>query len=224
MSGVRPLTTIDEESVEPCTGLALPRESGRRVKERRKPGRWWPNHETGGGFPQIGDFSPGSTHRWKALWAGKVVSLDGGPMAAVLAPRGGPVRPDPAGRDRERQRSSTSHELGRKRRVMAAQRWHRRARVPRLRSGSTSVVGATEAGRHAVKRGSNRGRIAARWYGVARENPISVGEGSGGHGVASSSPGIERSTGSRVVSRLAEVGSKRLPHVVEASREATETA
>jgi len=74
-----------------------------------------------------------------------------------------------------------------------AESWQRCDGIAALASparvGMTYVGRAAEAERHAVKRGLNRGRIAVRWSGAARKNPISVGEASSGRGVFELWPG-----------------------------------
>lgn len=71
-------------------GLAFPRESAGRAKERRKPDRRWQNREIGGGFPtnrkdRENDL-PGNICRRKALWVGKAVLFDEGAVEAILVP------------------------------------------------------------------------------------------------------------------------------------------
>jgi hypothetical protein len=184
------------------------------AKKRRKPG---PGGKAGGSVagPQPNESparvgAPGARCRWKALWAGKVVALDGAAAEAVLVPRKSLEHASrrSAGRDRERQRRPLP--------TMS------RSKTPR-QSGALPGSGARlcsemrgSCGRAELKLGtrrqahanlgSSRRKVARRRCcesaEVTRRAWIAEARGFGRRMVKTSRPGVERSTGARVVCRL----------------------
>jgi len=128
--------------------------------------------------------------------------FDEGTAEAVLAPRKRPGFRIAAGRDRERQRSDVSLAHGRKRQAEVAPP-EGGARHPPSRKARRSRARIGRSWRRAVKRAPSRGWIAARWSGVARENPtLGSGKNPAVGAAQAARPEVERSTGARVVSRL----------------------
>jgi len=193
-------------------GLALPRESVGRVKERRKPDRRWQNRETGGGFPQTSRVAQasrfGSTCRGKALRIGKVVLLDEGAAEAVLAPRKCPESRAPEGYG-ARQGAS---EVGRQPRAWSktpgrggAAKQAVPGSAPR-RKANRDVYGSAEAG--GAPSSARPAGVGLSQDGPAshgRTRPLRKGE-KGKHPAVSAAqaarPEVERFTGARVDSRL----------------------
>lgn len=210
-------------------GLAFPRESVGEVKERRKPDRRWQSREIGGGLPQTSRVARasrfGSTCRGKALRIVKIVLFDEGAVAAVLVPRKCPglTLRKAAGRDRERQRSDVSLAHGRKSQAEVAPP-EGGARICHSPRGEQRRVRIGQSWRRAVKRAPSRGRIVARWSGVARKNPSPSQEGEGeascGQRSASYAPGSRAVHGCSCRESVAEVGEKHLLRAIEGSREA----
>jgi hypothetical protein len=211
--GAWPLTGLGTKSSRTTRmGLAPPRESVGEVKERRKPGRRWQSRDTGGGFPPIGRVARatrlGSSCRGKALWAVDAVLFDARPAEAILVLR------DDSGLGPDAARGATGSVRGRTpalnaRPTTPSQGGHRHAVThSRARQDEGNRARIDRSWRRAVKRGFSRGRIAARWSGAARENPISVGEAPCGqrtalpHGRCEARPEVERFTGARIESRL----------------------
>jgi len=107
-----------------------------------------------------------------------------------------------AGRDRERQRSDVSLVHGRKSQAEVVPP-EGGARHPPSRKARRSRARIGRSWRRAVKRAPSRGWIAARWSGVARENPtLGSGKNPAVGAAQAARPEVERSTGARVVSRL----------------------
>ena len=187
--------------------VAKPRDRWRVPSNRRQPFR------KGG--------TPGNTHRWKALWAGKVTALDGAMMEAVLAPR------DPSGLVRS-PRGATGSVRGRSPALSSADNagsWQHRDGIAVLASPNASR--GRRRGTEWPKLGATPSSVDSTGAGLPQGGPALPGRTrsrSGKHpGVqagASLRPGNRAVHGCSCRESVAEVGLKHLPHVVERRREA----
>lgn len=194
-------------------GLALPRESVGRVKERRKPDRRWQNRETGGGFPQTSRVARanrfGNTCRGKALRIGKVVLFDEGAAEAVLVPRKCPESRAPEGYG-ARQGAS---EVGRQPRAWSKTPSRGGAAKTRAVPGSATrrkanrdVYGSAEAGgapSSARPAGVGLSQDGPAPHGrTRRHRKVEKGKHPAVSAAQAARPEVERSTGARVECRL----------------------
>jgi hypothetical protein len=224
--GARPLSPMREERVDHEQGSSLPArerwrgerapEAGSSVAKRRD--RWRALHQIGNG--EARKRSPGSTCRWKASRVVEVALIDEGAAEAVLVFEGLRVtgdREDDRGRQRKlaRPHRRRQHSGG----VGAPTKGTPTQRAPRGDAAAHRVA-SDRSWTCAVKRQANRGRIAARRSGATGGGRPSRAGSSPGVGAAKAACSVvERSTGTRVVSRLQRSVRSILHAFTEGSRE-----